>query len=96
MGNQFIKLAWAKWDSTMKLEKTSATLASPGRSSSEMRVAIPVSLPMPKQNISNSVLPFSPRVSTTEATNADTQMLTNGGIVNPEASFLLQVTWFQV
>lgn len=72
MGNRFIKLAWANWDSTMELEKTSATLASSGKTSNAMAVAIPVS-PMPKQNISNSALPFSPRVSTSEAINADTR-----------------------
>lgn len=70
MGNRFIKLVWAKWDSTMELEKTSASLAPPGKSSNAMAGAIPVSS-MPKQNISNSVLPFSPRVSTSEAINAD-------------------------
>lgn len=72
MGNRFIKLAWAKWDSTMELEKTSATLAPCGKSSNAMAVAIPVS-PVPKQNITNSVLPFSPRVSTSEAINADSR-----------------------
>lgn len=72
MGNRFIKLAWARWDSSMELEKTNTTLASPGKTSNAMAVAIPVS-PMLKQSISNSVLPFSPRNSTSEAINADTR-----------------------
>eukprot|EP01018_Ginkgo_biloba_P039146 Gb_08836 [translate_table: standard] len=65
MGNRFIRLAWANWDSILEPGKTNATLVSAGRALNAVDLNIPGSETV-KQEIGNTV-PFSPKISTSEA-----------------------------
>ncbi|XP_057828055.2 zinc finger CCCH domain-containing protein 27 isoform X2 [Cryptomeria japonica] len=68
MGNRFIRLAWAHWDSSTKHEKISAPAVPSGTSSGAMSVALTYPQP-PKQKNSNSIS-FSLGPSTSEVSHS--------------------------
>ncbi|KAH9296465.1 hypothetical protein KI387_040053, partial [Taxus chinensis] len=50
MGNRFIRLAWAHWDSSTKQENISARVVPPGTSSSAMSVSLPAPQSLKQKN----------------------------------------------